>query len=123
FHIEDVFVLAILSTVAIVTHGNYIEWIGVAAVFMTFKHTVVAFRLEEVLEKATEHGDTAFNSHGRQKQFYFMKEILWFLYFLSLGAYSALIGVFIFLLYPWWHDVREKYHTQSRLNRESKKQA
>ena len=122
FHIEDIFVAMALIATAIFTKGDYIEWFGVAAVFMTFKHTVIAFRLEEVLEKRNEHGDTAFNSHGRQTQYFYAKESLWFMYFFLLGAYSALVGVGLFLLYPVWHDVREKYHSKSKTNREKKKQ-
>jgi len=111
FHIEDILVLVSLSLAAILSGGNYIEWVGVIAVFLSFKHTVIAFRLEDVIEKREEHGDTAFNSHGNQTYYFYAKESIWFIYFFLLGAWSALVGVVIFLLYPLWHDARIKYHT------------
>lgn len=117
FHIEDVFVAAILIINVLILNGNYIEWIGALAVFIGFKHTVVAFRLEDVVEKRETHGDTAFNSHGYQTQYFYGKEILWFIYFILLGAWSGLVGVVIYLLYPLWHGVRVKYHTKSHINR------
>ena len=114
FHIEDVFVFIVLMTTAFLSKGGYIEWLGVLAVFMTFKHTVEAFRLEDVVERMEAHGDTAYNSHGRQTHYFYIKESLWFIYFFLLGAWSGLVGVIIFLLYPLWHDIRQKYHTGTK---------
>lgn len=117
FHIEDAFVIITLIITLIIARGNYIEWIGSVAVFIGFKHAVIAFRLEEVVERQKTHGDTAFNSHGKQTQYFYAKEILWFVYFILLGAWSGLIGVVLFLSYPIWHKIREEYHSKSATNR------
>lgn len=110
FAIEDIFVASILIVTAIVFGEHYTEWIAAAAVFLAFKHTVAAFRLEDVVERMEKHGDTAYHSHGNQETYFYLKESLWFVYFFLLGAWSALVGVVIFLLYPLWHKSWQKYH-------------
>lgn len=114
YHIEDIFVLLVLGATAYFSRGNYIEWIGVVAGFMAFKHIVIAFRLEDVLAQKEKNGDTAFHSHGKQAQFFYAKESIWLLYFVLLGAWSATISIVMFLMYPLWHKVRMKYHTGTK---------
>lgn len=121
YHIEDMFVVLVLSVVAYFSGGNYIEWIGVIAGFMGFKHIVIAFRLEEVLDQKENEGDTAFHSHGKQAQYFYAKESLWLLYFVLLGAWSATVSIAMFLLYPMWHKIRVKYHTGTKHIRKSKR--
>jgi hypothetical protein len=36
--------------------------------------------------------------------------IFWFVYFILLGAWSALAGVIVFLLYTPWRNYYRKYH-------------
>lgn len=117
FHIEDFFVASMLIATTLVLRGNYIEWFGVLAVFLTFKHDVIAFRLEAAEEDREEHGKPFVKSYKAQTQYFYAKESVWFIYFLLFSAWSGLIGVIIFLLYPTWHDIREKYHTKRKQNK------
>lgn len=117
FHIEDIFVALVLIGTALFFGENYIEWIGVLAVFMAFKHTVVAFRLEDTVQTMERHAHIS-HPKNRQAQLFYTKEILWFIYFVLLGAWSALVGVILFLLYPFWHKARKKYHTGTKHKQE-----
>lgn len=110
YHIEDLFVLSVLIFFALLSGGNYIEWIGVIAAFLSFKHTVISFRLQEVLEKEEAKGETHFHEAGKQSKLFFSKESFWLLYFVLLGAWSGMVSVIIFMLYPFWHKVRLRYH-------------
>ncbi|MCD5390142.1 MAG: hypothetical protein LR005_02050 [Candidatus Pacebacteria bacterium] len=117
FHIEDIFVIVVLAITAFVLKGDYIEWFGVLAVYLTFKHDVIAFRLEAAEEDREEHGKPFIKSYKAQTQYFYAKEAVWLIYFLLFGAWSGLVGVIIFLLYPTWHDIREKYHTKRKENK------
>ena len=111
YHIEMAIVFAVLVVVAIVSQKGVIEWIGVGAVFLTFGYVSVADRLQEVQEvKGTEGKDVEVWCHYKLKYYLWGKEALWFVYFFLLGAWSALVGVFIFLLYPLWRKLWRKYH-------------
>lgn len=47
--------------------------------------------------------------HWKLKYFLVSKEICWLVYFVVLGAYSALVGVGVFLAYPVWrHQYRKR---------------
>lgn len=108
---EFLVVLVILVTVALITKKGLIEWLGVFAVLVTFGHTQIADRLHEreafryKIDKNVE-----VECHWKLNWYFYIKETLWFIYFVFLGAYSALVGVFIFLLYPLWRNWwRKKY--------------
>lgn len=109
--IEQNFVLIILAAVALVSGSEPIEWIGVGAVYLTFGYTTISNRLEEIEHERQARGETPEVECYRKLQFYFFgKEILWTLYFIFLGAWSALVGVGLFLLYPYWRKLWRKYH-------------
>ena len=104
---EALVVGSILAIIAIFK-WQAIELLGGAAVFFTFMHTQVSFRLSE----AEQHRTEAQVECHRKAQYYFIaRECLWFIYFASLGAWSALAGVIIFLLYPIWRA----YHLSRKL--------
>ena len=83
-----------------------IEWLGSVAVFLTFCHTQIAFRMQEA-EK--NRGIAQVKCHLKAQYYFIAKEISWFSYFFFLKAWPALAGVVIFLLYPLWR----KYHSNT----------
>lgn len=102
---EFLVVLVVLVAVALITKKGLIEWLGVFAVLVTFGHTQIADRLHEreafryKIDKTVE-----VECYWKLNWYFYIKETLWFIYFIFLGAYSALVGVFIFLLYPLWRN-------------------
>ncbi len=109
--IEYAFVATILIIVAIVTKKGFIEWIGIAAVFLTFCHASIAERLREREElRQIKKSPVEVHCYYKLPYYFYAKEVLWFVYFVLLGAYSALAGVIIFLLYTPWRNYYRKYH-------------
>lgn len=114
WHIEVLFVLPLLMIPAIVINKGWVEWIGVAAVFFSFMHASVAERLAEAekirstIYNAPDH-PIAVHCYSKLEKYFYTKEVCWCLYFFILGAWSALIGVFIFLIYPSWRKIYRKY--------------
>ncbi len=105
WQLESIFVLVVLVGVALISQKGVVEWIGVGAVWLTFMHASVANRLEEA-ERVRANTTDARLVHCYQwiSRYFYMKEVLWFLYFFLLGAWSALAGSILFLLYgPWRH--------------------
>lgn len=99
YQLEYVFVLVVLSGVAL-WHGNTLtEWVGVAAVFFGFCHMSVGLALE--MKQSTK---AVPDEHCYWKMSYFLyaKEAAWLVYFLLLHAYTALAGVLLFAVYPVW---------------------
>jgi len=109
--IEYVFVASILITVAVVARKGWIEWIGIVAVFLTFGHASIAERLRE-REELRQIKKTPIEVHCYYKlpYYFYAKEILWFIYFVLLGAWSALAGVILFLFYTPWRNFYRKHH-------------
>lgn len=109
WHKEALLVGSILVCVA-TTKGQPIEWLSALAVFLTFMHTQVSVRLAEAeTRRSNKQVECA------QKAVYYLvgKEICWFLYFAWLGAWSAEVGVVVFLLYPIWR----RYHLNQRIKK------
>lgn len=101
---------ALLATVALSGKGD-IEWIGALAVLLTFGHVQVADRLaEEAAEKEQLTGEADVECHRMARRYLISKELCWFAYFFALGAYSALVGVGVFLLYPVWRRSYRYFH-------------
>lgn len=118
WHIESAFVFLCLASVAVLrlvlTGQGWVEWIGVFAVWATFGHASVADRLEEKEKKRIlTTGKPEVECYRMLSRYFYLKEICWFLYFVLIGAYSALVGVLIFLLYGWWRKTWRKYHPTS----------
>lgn len=113
YQIEFLFVGIILLSVIMVQHDSWVEYIGAGAVFFSFAHAKVANRLaerEEYRKKKNAHDLVILPYYHKTKKYFFVKEILWFIYFILLGAYSALVGCVIFLLYEPWRKLWRKYH-------------
>ncbi len=111
YHIEGAFVLITLIAVAEYSGKGLVEYVGVAAVFFTFMHATIAEYMREaeaLREKETNQIITA--CHKKLPYYFYAKEICWLIYFIWLGAYSALVGVAVFLLYQPWRRLWRKYH-------------
>lgn len=102
------------------------EWVGALAVLLTFCHVQVADRLAEAeraraeaqasearekiltpaeltkAEEAVRHLGHHVECHAWARRYLVSKELCWLVYFTLLGAYSALVGVGVFLAYPVW---------------------
>jgi hypothetical protein len=116
YHIEEGLVLGLLIAVGFIFGKIPVEWIGVLAVFFTFKHTIISERLQEAeAERAQVDGlgSVTVECYPKLGQNFLIKEVLWFGYFVLLGAWSALAGVVIFLLYPSW---RKQYRKRRALS-------
>jgi hypothetical protein len=98
--IEMAVVAAILLIVNIFTSRLFtIEIISAVAVLLTFCHAQISSRLTEqqsLIDKPTV------DCYRKLFYYHIGKEICWLLYFLLNHSYSALVGVFVFLLYPLW---------------------
>ncbi len=101
---EMLFVALCLFVVVFVSgnYGNPIEWIGSCAVLLTFGHAQVADRLAEKAAQYEALGQESIDCHLWARRYWVMKEMLWLVYFVLLQAYSALVGVGVFLAYPIW---------------------
>ncbi len=111
WHAEHAVVIAVLITVAVISGNRPVEWIGVFAVYFTFGHAAVSDRLQEreaLRVKMTGKADV--HCYRWSTRYFLLKEACWFLYFLFVHAYSALAGVVIFLLYPYWRKYWRRIH-------------
>ena len=103
-HIETGFAILILCIVALISGKGWVEWVGVFGVALTFEYQVLSTYLREHSEALRRHHpDAAKNSISKEIQIiYYLKECVWVLYFVFLGAYSALAGTVLFILYGIW---------------------
>jgi hypothetical protein len=99
WQIEAGFVVLALSAVAIFTGNQLKEWIGAAAVLISFMHGQVSDRMAE--DQASRPVPSV-ECHTMSGRYFIAKEILWLAYFAMSQTWSALVGVGIFLLYPFW---------------------
>ena len=123
YQVEYGFVFIILFAVVLINKSEMYEWIGALAVLVTFMHAKVANRLAEREKYRQQHNtdDIILSYHYKIKKFFILKEILWFAYFILLGAWSALVGVIIFLLYEPWRKLWRKYYSlEEKVKKESK---
>ncbi len=110
WHLEQTFVAIILSTVALITKKGAVEWMGVGAVYLTFGHIVIAERLREAEASRAERQEKILvECYKKLDWYYYGKETFWLFYFILLLAYSALVGIFVFLLYRPWRKYYRKY--------------
>lgn len=96
---EALVVGVILFGTALLSRAPAIEYIGSLAVLFTFMHAQVGFRFSEAAQNQVSE---PVSCHKLSTRYFLAKEVLWFSYFAMLGAWSALIGVLVFLLYPFW---------------------
>lgn len=99
WQLEAIAVALVLAVVTILTGNKLREWIGSAAVFISFLHAQVSDRL--AADQATRP-EPLVPCHGRAQQYFIAKEGLWLAYFLLSQTWAALVGVGLFLAYPLW---------------------
>ena len=107
--VEALFVASVLSLVAFISGKGLLEWIGTLAVFFTWLHASVADRLAEGPAAARSGIECAW----KLVPYFYTKEILWCLYFVGLGAWSALAGSVLFLGYGYWRRSWRLYQARS----------
>lgn len=105
--IESLTAASILAAVAYFTGNSIAEWIGAAAVFCAFNHAQISDRM---VEKQAAKTTPDVECYRKSIWFFMLKEVLWLTYFILHHSYSALVGVFLFLLYPVWRKIWRKYH-------------
>ena len=111
WHVEAAVVFAVLAGTALVSRRGPVEWIGVFAVWFTFLQASVANRLEEMeAKRVQETGLIGVDCYRWSTRYLYLKEACWLAYFLLLGAWSALLGTAIFLLYPPWRRLWRHFH-------------
>ena len=107
WHIETTVVAGTLFAVNYFTHRLCsIEIIAAFAVLSNFGHASISDRLAE--QEALRDKKTV-ECYKKLWGYFIAKEACWLLYFFMAHAYSALVGVFLFLLYPAWRSVYRKY--------------
>ncbi len=111
YHWEAVFVGIILCITGLMSDKGWIEWVGVVAVFFTFMHASVAERLAESEGYRKTQGEAIYvDCYYKLPRYFYIKEACYFVYFILLGAWSAVVGVFIFLAYPIWRKYWRKHN-------------
>ena len=125
WHYETAFVALILVTVAVCTTPNpfllgsntdilrqfLIIWLSAAAVIGSFLHAKVGYLMSEAMVAAKASDESC---HEWLGSYWLWKEVLWFAVFLISGAYPALAGNVIFLLYPAWRKVHVEERAKLR---------
>lgn len=121
WHVELGLVALLMIAVA-ADSGRADEFLGAVAVTLTFAHTQVADRLAEKEKERAHQSVHALNfaphdvnavrqysaarsiveCHEWLARYLVMKELVWVAYFISRGAWSAIVGAGLFLLYPLW---------------------
>lgn len=112
-HIENVLTFAALLVVALVTKGGWVEYLGVFAVYFTFNHASIAERLREVeavRQSSQSEAQFKVRCYKKLSKYFYAKEVTWLIYFIELHAWSALVGVGIFLLYQPWRNYWRKHN-------------
>lgn len=107
WHVETAVVYSVLLAVAVLSGGGWIEFVGAAAVGLSFGHASISVRLAE-REAARE--TPSVHCHRWSARYFLAKEALWCVYFVALGAWSALVGVGLFLAYPLWRRYWRRIH-------------
>ena len=110
WHYESVVVALILFSVALLTtpdprvdwNAFLIVWLSAFAVFGSFMHAKVGYRMAEAMEASNAPDVSCYEWYGK---YWLTKEILWFFVFLLSGAYPAIVGTILFILYPAWRSI------------------
>lgn len=106
WHIEAAVMAAILIATVLISGGSPVEWVGAAAVWVSTRHMSVADRLRE---KEEARAAPEVECYRWLDRYLITKEVLWVVYFVWLGAWSALVGAGIFLAYPYWRMVYRRH--------------
>ncbi len=107
WHAESAVVALILLLTVLFTGGKAVELLGAVAVWLGFSHASISERMREQEAIRTVPSVECYNKLG----WYFMgREVCWTLYFLWLGAWSAIVGCILFAAYPVWRRYWRSIH-------------
>ncbi len=106
-YIETAVAAAILVATAIISGKGIVEWVGVLGVILTFEYQVLSTYLREHAEarKQKGHEKKSDTIYMEIQVLFYLKEVIWTAYFLALGAYSAIAGTIIFIIYGAWRKL------------------
>lgn len=105
----------VLSVTVLVTGNEPVEWVGAFAVWLATRRLSIADRTAEAERARVDAGSPPLTECYRwQVRYLFMGELAWTVYFVMLGAWSALVGVAWMLVYPIWRKVYRRYRPRSR---------
>jgi len=102
---EALLVLTLLSTIAWLSGSRPADWLGAAAVLVTFLHGQLSFDMQESQRKMAE--PTVANYHWSGRLFV-TKELLWIMTFIMTGSWPLCAGSVIFATYPRWRFNRNE---------------
>lgn len=112
WHCEAAFIAVVLAGTVLASGGSATEWIGALAVWISSRHMSVADRLQE-REAVREQAEVS--CYRWLNRYWVAKEAIWLQYFVLLEAWSALAGVVLFLLYPYWRRVYRRWRPVDRV--------
>lgn len=91
------FVVAFVTSIPLLNsdiEASIIIWLSACAVFITFIHGALCFELSDTQTQRKSVLGVGF--------YWISKEFLWLAVFLLSGAYPAIVGTGLFILYPLW---------------------
>jgi hypothetical protein len=77
-------------------------WLSAAAVFGSFLHAQVGTYMAEDMHSTEKPLTECYYKLG---EYWIYKEVLWFAVFFLSGAYPAIVGNAVFLIYPAWRKI------------------
>lgn len=103
--LEASFVLFALLMIAALSGGQWRDWLGAAAVFLTFLHAQLAFDFEDSQQGIPKPAVQNFRWAGR---LFVTKEVMWVLTFFMTGSWPLCLGSVIFATYPHWRKLMRR---------------
>ena len=113
WHFETACVAFVLLVVALFTTPSVVSlwiapvpflivWLSAVAVLGSFLHAKVGYRMAEALAEQATPPAACQEWSGT---YWVAKELLWLVVFVLSGAYPAIAGAVIFILYPAWRKI------------------
>ena len=102
---KELILVGIILSITPFLHKSFWEFLGALAVLFSFAHAQISFRYVEKFKT-----DNKVDCWKWSQRYFILKEILWVIYFVKLGACSALIGCAVFLLHPIWRTFYLKHY-------------
>lgn len=100
-----------LSLIAVMSGSKLTDWMGAAAVFITFLHWQMSYSMQESL--STRPSENSQNYHWSARLFV-AKEVLWLVTFALSGCYPLCAGSLLFATYPRWRAWTRRESTANK---------
>gem|GEM_PF-1826035 len=97
--LEALLVAIALSSIAAMSGNRPTDWLGAAAVFITFLHGQLSFDLQESQSKMPAPD---VDNYRWTSRLFVTKEILWITTFAIAGCWPLCAGSILFATYPHW---------------------